>query len=45
MSYVRDGLGQCQGGEFHCGTCEGRTLGEEAFADAGLSALADELFA
>jgi hypothetical protein len=35
-SYVRDGVGQGQGGEFHRGTCEGRILGDEAFVDAVL---------
>ena len=35
-SYVRDSVGQGQGGEFHRGTSEGRILGDEAFADAVL---------
>jgi putative transposase len=32
-SYVHDGIGEGMRGEFHSGTCEGRILGDESFAD------------
>jgi len=32
-SFVLDGMGEGRRGEFHCGTCEGRILGDDAFSD------------
>lgn len=32
-SFVRDGMGEGRRGEFHCGTCEGRILGDDSFTD------------
>jgi len=35
-SFVRDGMGEGRRDEFHCGTCEGRILGDDAFAEETL---------
>ena len=32
-AFVRDGIGEERRGEFHCGTCEGRILGNDSFAE------------
>jgi len=32
-AFVLDGMGEGRRGEFHCGTCEGRILGDDAFSD------------
>ena len=32
-SFVRDGVGEGRRGEFHCGTCEGRILGDDSFTE------------
>lgn len=32
-SFVLDGMGEGRRGDFHCGTCEGRILGDDAFSD------------
>ncbi len=32
-SFVRDGLGEGRRAEFHCGSCEGRILGDDNFAE------------
>ncbi|MDD2897814.1 MAG: transposase [Desulfuromonadaceae bacterium] len=40
--FIADGMGEQRRNEFHSGTCEGRIVGDEAFADEVL-ALADEI--
>ena len=32
-SFVCDGVGEGRRGEFHCGTCEGRILGDDSFTE------------
>ncbi len=41
--FIVDGMGEQRRNEFHSGTCEGRILGDEVFADEAL-ALADEKY-
>jgi len=35
--FVQDGMGEGRREEFHCGTCEGRILGNEPFVDGVLT--------
>jgi REP-associated tyrosine transposase len=35
-SFVHDGIGEGRRTEFHCGTCEGRILGDDSFTDGVL---------